>query len=224
MRASRPRPAARWLLLAAGLGLLASCSGCRQHATPASATATSSIELSPLWIDTRLPAAFAAGHVPGALNLQWDWDQLEERIAAYAPRLDQPLLLRASSPHEALEAIALLEARGYVTVSAPPPPPETAALPTLSAEQLASLLDQGADLTLIDVRSRAEHLTGTIDGAVLVDPDSAAGLLPELDPDHEYAVICEGGYRSSQLASWMQRSGFPQVYNVIDGMAAWRAR
>jgi len=38
----------------------------------------------------------------------------------------------------------------------------------------------------------------------------------------QYAVICEGGVRSSQLASLLKARGFGEVSNVIDGMWAWR--
>ena len=55
-------------------------------------------------------------------------------------------------------------------------------------------------------------------------PHWAPELLGELDPGGRYLVICEGGYRSGQLASWLDLHGFEDVTNVIDGMWAWRRR
>jgi len=178
-----------------------------------------------LWIDTRLPAEFAAGHRPGALNLQWDWDQLSERVRAYVPERATPITLRATTPGEAARAAAALLELGYEDVERAPAEVEgeTQRLPLLTAAELRERLHGERAPTVIDVRSAAEFATGTIPGALLVDQDEAAALVVELDRARTYAVICEGGYRSSQLASWMRSHGFEHASNVIDGMAAWRA-
>ena len=72
------------------------------------------------------------------------------------------------------------------------------------------------------MRTLAEWDEGTLDDALLFHEDQAPTLAAQLDPARRYAVICEGGWRSSQLASWMRREGFAQVVNVIDGMAGYR--
>lgn len=219
-----------WVRLALALCLSAlgacSCASEREVARGPAQTSSSADEapLEPLWIDTRLPAPFAAGHVPGALNLQWDWDQLEDRIAAYVPDRHRPLLLRATDEEETNAAMALLLDQGYTNVSAPTPPPETETLEVMDTEALAHELEAHSEVVLIDVRSSLEHLTGTIEGALRVDPDEAPKLLDDLDPSARYLIICEGGYRSGQLASWLHLHGFKDVTNVIDGMWAWRRR
>ena len=215
------------LALALCLSAVGACScaseadGARAGAT---ATAESPVALEPLWIDTRLPGPFAQGHVPGALNLQWDWDQLADRVEAYVPDRGRPIRLRATDPEEAQAAAELLAERGYTDVTSPAPPAETGTLAVMDSEALARALAADPEVVLIDVRSSLEHLTGTIDGALLVDPDEAPELLEELDPGGRYLVICEGGYRSGQLASWLDLHGFEDVTNVIDGMWAWRRR
>jgi hydroxyacylglutathione hydrolase len=45
----------------------------------------------------------------------------------------------------------------------------------------------------------------------------------ELEGKGPIATICESGYRSSLAASLLAHEGFPQVINVVGGMAAYRA-
>jgi rhodanese-related sulfurtransferase len=181
-----------------------------------------------LVVDTRDPAEFAAGHLPGALNIQWTWDQLGKRIAAYVPDRATPLAVRAATPDQAERAAALLTGRGYVDVTLPPRGPETETLALIDARALRAELAGPAPPLVVDVRTAAEFERGTIPGALLVDHDAAPGLLAELaeraeiEGPRRIAVICEGGWRSSQFASLLRRNGFPDVVNVIDGMAGWR--
>ena len=215
------RRISRRALLALGLSLLVAC--CGKPDTEPVAPLTRTLP-SPLWIDTRLPEPFARGHAPGALNLQWDWDQLADRVAAYVPDQTHPILLRATDDEEARKAKWLLENYGYRDVKIGAPSDESETLSIINTSELAQAIEAGEDFELIDVRTRVEFATGTIDGARLVDPDAAPLLIDELDPDKRYYLICEGGYRSGQLASLMRIHGFEDVHNVLDGMYAWRNR
>ena len=199
--------------------LLALVGGCaqprRELETPKDVT------VQRLVIDTRLPAEFAAGHDPGAINLQWDWDQLAERVAAYVPDLDTPLALRATNPDEAALAAGLLAERGYTDVTLPATLSDQGTLETMTALELAQSIKRGTAMVILDVREPWEQALQAIPGAVLLDPDEAPAYLEQLQPGVDYAVICEGGYRSSQMASLMQKKGLHAI-NVIDGMSAWR--
>jgi rhodanese-related sulfurtransferase len=182
-------------------------------------------------VDTRLPAAFAAGHAPGALNLQVGWGQLAARIGQYLPDRDTPVALRATDPAEAARAAEILRERGYadIALAAPREAATEAAeggldtLPLMTAAELRARLAGPDPPIVLDVRSRLERAVGAVPGSAFVDEETAPRPVGMLDRDREYAVICEGGWRSSQLASWMRREGFTHVVNVIDGMAGWRA-
>lgn len=200
--------------------VLAVALGCSEAAeSPAAAAAAGER----LVVDVREPADFAAGHDPGALNLQWGWAQLEARAAAYLPDHAAPLAIRADGERAAARAHAELLDQGYADVVVLSDEPGDEPLDVLTATELAARLDAGDDLVVIDVRTPAEWARGVIAGAIRVEQDAAPALVDELDPSGEYAVICAGGYRSSQLASLMRRRGFPRVSNVIDGMSAWYA-
>ncbi|TDJ71241.1 MAG: rhodanese-like domain-containing protein, partial [Planctomycetota bacterium] len=174
-------------------------------------------------IDTRAPDAFAAGHRAGAINLQSGWNQLRDRVRAYVPDRATPIAVRAKDAREARNVAGVLAELGYTDVVLVRPGADEATLSTLLVSELLARLADDDPPVVIDVRTAGEWATGTIDGARLVEQDAAPALVAELDPTLEYAVICEGGYRSSQLASLLRRAGFERVHNVIDGMAAWRA-
>ena len=171
-----------------------------------------------LVVDVREPAEFAAGHDPGALNLQWGWGQLEQRAAAYLPDRAAPLAIRAADAGAASRARSELVDQGYADVAVLTGETGVETLDLLTAARLAERLDAGDDIVVLDVRTPGEWAHGVIDGAIQVEQDAAPALVDDLDPHREYAVICAGGYRSSQLASLMRRRGFPRVSNVIDGM------
>ena len=177
-----------------------------------------------LVIDIREPAAFAAGHAPGSLNIQLTWDQLQDRTLGYVPDVARPLALRASSQSKAEQGAAILQKLGYrdVTLFEASPGSESATLELMQADDLKAALDAGKAPVLIDIRAQPEFDTGVIDTAVLVDQDAGPAAVADLDKDARYLIICEGGWRSSQLASWMKLQGFTDVVNVIDGMAGWR--
>ena len=174
-------------------------------------------------IDTREPEAFAAGHAPGALNIQLGWGQLEGRARAYVPALDTPIALVSSEQAEAERAAAVLATLGYEDVALHEPQvTQAATLELWTTAELERELAADPALIVIDVRTVAEWDNGILDDVLLFHEDEAPTLAAQLDPSKRYAVICEGGWRSSQLASWMRREGFPDVVNVIDGMAGYR--
>lgn len=177
-----------------------------------------------LVVDIRDPRAFAAGHEHGALNLQWGWGQLEGRVRAYLPDLATPIALRGAAVSRAQKARSALGTLGYtdvVILSGTPGEARHGELSLITARELAERIATGAAPIVIDVRTPAEWKRGTIEGAILVEQDAAPEIVDELDPTAEYAIICAGGYRSSQLASLLRAQGFEHVVNVIDGMSAW---
>lgn len=175
-------------------------------------------------IDTRPPGEFAAGHVPGAINLQLGWDQLEARVAAYVPDRSTGVSLRCQDSDAAADATSTLTELGYGDLLVFEPENESSVLELWHTERLAEALQSPNPPVVIDVRSRAEQRTQTIPGALLFEQDEAPAQISELDREARYVIVCEAGWRSSQLASYMRREGFHNVVNMIDGVAGWRSR
>jgi hydroxyacylglutathione hydrolase len=90
-----------------------------------------------------------------------------------------------------------------------------------SAPRLKAELDRDADLTVLDVRQPSEWHEGHIPGATWITGAALPSRLDELPRDKPVAVICGSGYRSSVAASMLAQRDFPDVFNVLGGMAAW---
>ncbi|MGE0874664.1 MAG: rhodanese-like domain-containing protein [Burkholderiales bacterium] len=93
---------------------------------------------------------------------------------------------------------------------------------TTPAELAARLADPGgAPPVLLDVREPWEFQTCRIGNSLLVPMREIPARLGELDPAAETVVICHHGTRSMQVAMFLERQGFTNVYNLAGGVDAW---
>lgn len=208
------------------LALVAACCAAIGCDAPAeSEPSVTAVAPGMLVLDTRDPADFAAGHHAGALNIQLSYGQLDGRVASYIPDRATPIAVHAGNAVEAARAMSILGAKGYtdVRIAEPVDASDAARLATIDAQALRAELDGPTPPLVVDVRTAKEYARGTIADALLFEQDEAPAWIDRLDRDRRIAVICEGGWRSSQFASLLAREGFPDVVNVIDGMAGWRA-
>lgn len=96
--------------------------------------------------------------------------------------------------------------------------------PKLSAEQLRDWLDQGRELTLLDVRNDYEVALGTFENATAIGVDhfrdfpDAVSKLPEESKDRPLVMFCTGGIRCEKAGPLMQREGFSEVYQLDGGI------
>jgi rhodanese-related sulfurtransferase len=93
----------------------------------------------------------------------------------------------------------------------------------LSARELADWLageDRQPPL-LLDVREPWEMQICRLQGATAMPMRSVPERVAELAPEQPVVVICHHGVRSLQVALYLARLGFSQVYNLQGGMAAW---
>jgi glyoxylase-like metal-dependent hydrolase (beta-lactamase superfamily II)/rhodanese-related sulfurtransferase len=180
-------------------------------------------------LDVRPGEEFAAGHVPGSVNIA-----LSGQFASWAGALlgldARPVLIAESEDAVAearmrLARIGLEDARGYLKGGvdawrkAGLPLSE---LPQIAVEALSQQL-QGSDMQVLDVRREREWEDGHIEGAAWWPLDNFKVAPPEIDRDVRIAVHCKGGYRSMIACSLLQRAGFQNVVNVVGGFDAWQA-
>lgn len=75
---------------------------------------------------------------------------------------------------------------------------------------------------LLDVRTEAEFRVSHIPGARRVDPEaSGAEAAKGIDPSRPILVYCAVGYRSSELATRLLKSGLTNVANLEGSIFAW---
>jgi glyoxylase-like metal-dependent hydrolase (beta-lactamase superfamily II)/rhodanese-related sulfurtransferase len=182
-------------------------------------------------LDVRPAAEFGAGHIPGALNIG-----LGGQFASWAGALIQlgtPLIVVAADEEQVDETVTRLarvghdSVRGYLRGGMDAWREagfEVSEVEQVSVADLRRMLEEVADLQVLDVRRPAEFNAGHAPRAY------NAPLSPRLreeadrlDTDRPLAVICAGGYRSSAATSLLRPLGFRRLYNVEGGTGAWIA-
>ena len=80
-----------------------------------------------------------------------------------------------------------------------------------------------SSVTLVDVRTPGEFMSGHIAGATNIDFESGTfeADIQKLDKSKSYAVYCRSGNRSGQATALMVKDGFKAVFNLNGGVIDW---
>ena len=178
-----------------------------------------------LALDVRPCDEFAAGHVPGSVNIA-----LSGQFASWAATvlgLNAHLVLIAATPDQIDEARVRLARVGIEAVdgyleggvnawkaSGLP----VATIKEMTVNELRSLQSR---IQVLDVRRAPEWEAAHIDGATWWPLDNFKVSPPEMDHEAHIAVHCKSGYRSMIACSLLQRAGFKHITNVVGGFDAW---
>jgi hydroxyacylglutathione hydrolase len=183
-------------------------------------------------LDTRDAPAFAAGHLPGALNVPADGRFAE--TAGMVLSGDRELVIVAD-PERQDEVAVRLARIGFDRVAGYLPDPETTLLAHAGTVQRASRLTvtELADVTsarsdartepvVLDVRNLGERDTGHIDGSIHIPLAELRRRINEIPTGRPVVVYCAAGWRSSVAASLLRHNGFADVSDLLGGYAAWQ--
>ncbi len=178
-------------------------------------------------VDARTTADFAAGHIPGTLNLP-----MGSSFTTWAGWLlpyNRDIVLLADDPARVARARYALTLIGHDRVvgwggaalraewEAREGP--LAAVATVDVTAVASANHR----TLIDVRGNAEWRAGHVPNATHLFLGDLVELARSLPRDAPVALHCQGGTRSAIAASLLQANGFTNVANMKGGFQAWEA-
>ncbi|PPK65413.1 MBL fold metallo-hydrolase [Actinokineospora auranticolor] len=168
-------------------------------------------------LDTRDPEDFAAGHLPGSINVGLGGRYAEIVGAVLKPDDRIALVCRPDSAAEARNRLARIGFDHVVGTVAP--------RPEVTATRLmpADLHRAPRARQVVDVRAASETRLGVIPGARRMPLPTLVSYLGELDPEVPTVVYCAGGYRSSVAASLLRARGFADVADLVGGFAAWAA-
>ncbi len=175
-------------------------------------------------VDLRPSAEFAAGHVPGSINIPLGM------LAAWAGWLvdyDRPTAL-ICEPNQLEEAARVLHKIGVEEIVGGFPVDRVRSsgmadevYATGTPADLVSSIQSG-QVTLIDVRSQEEWNAGHIEQAA----HHFLGRLPDqvaaIPADRKVVTQCRSGARSAIAASVLQASGIKNVVNLNGGYTAWK--
>jgi glyoxylase-like metal-dependent hydrolase (beta-lactamase superfamily II)/rhodanese-related sulfurtransferase len=179
-------------------------------------------------LDVRPCDEFAAGHVPGAVNIA-----LGGQFASWAGTVlgvaARPVLIAGSEEQQAearlrLARVGIENVGGYLRGGVAAWKEAGLPLGTIRQLTVGALQEelQAEPLQVLDVRREAEWEAGHVAGATWWPLDDFKVAPPEIDRGRPLAVHCHGGYRSMIACSLLQRAGFRNVSNVVGGFDAWQ--
>ncbi len=79
------------------------------------------------------------------------------------------------------------------------------------------------EITIIDVRTRSEHMESSIPGSRLMDINSGdfAEKAKNLDKEKKYLVYCRTGKRSRRAVDILISIGFKNIFHLKNGIKEW---
>jgi hydroxyacylglutathione hydrolase len=181
-------------------------------------------------IDTRSAGEFAAGHVPGTLNIPIGKSFLNWCGALVPEDRDFYLLVEAEGDGSALVGdlakIGLNRVAGILRADVlkdwKSRHGEPERVPQLDASQLHESIEK-KQVQVVDVRAPDEWSHGHLAGAIHIPLAALPDRIGELDPSVPIVLHCKGGGRSSIAASFLQANGIGGVSNLAGGYEGWVA-
>lgn len=185
-----------------------------------------------LVIDTRVADKFAAGHVPGTLNIPLGKSFLNWAGALVQEDRDFYLLLEAESDDAVQAVVGDLAKIGLTRIGGffrsnvvrdwTTKYGSSEQVPQLDSKQLHDLLERN-QTQVVDVRAPDEWSRGHLRGAIHIPLAALPERVGELDTSVPIVLHCKGGGRSSIAASFLQAQGLNGVSNLAGGYEGWVA-
>jgi rhodanese-related sulfurtransferase len=93
---------------------------------------------------------------------------------------------------------------------------------TIPPDEVQQRLASDPDVFLLDVRTQGEYDSGHIPGATLIPVQELKFRLAEVPKNRTVIVYCLSGERSAEAAAMLSGEGYGDVYNMGQGVQAWR--
>jgi len=187
---------------------------------------------SKLVIDTRVAEKFAAGHVPGTLNIPLGKSFLNWS-GALVPDDSDFYLITESESDDAVKAtfddlakIGLTRVAGFFRSNVlddwKSKHGEPQQVPQMDSNHLHEVLGR-ENIQVVDVRAPDEWSEGHLPGAIHIPLAALPERVSELDASRPIVLHCKGGGRSSIATSFLQSKGLGSVSNLAGGYEGWVA-
>jgi hydroxyacylglutathione hydrolase len=158
-------------------------------------------------LDVRAFAAFAAGHLPGAVNVPVSGPSFATKAAFLLG--DEAPAVHAETPEEAERALRALRSVGFLGLAGSLVDPVAGASATLASvgiDEVRELLADGS-AELVDVRDAGERAESPLAGSLDVPYRLAGELVSTLPRDRVLVTVCETGARAAVAASVLSARG-----------------
>ena len=179
-------------------------------------------------IDTRNKTDFAAGHIPGSINIQGN--NSFATWAGWFLSYDEPFILLADpATHDdlvrKLMRIGLDNIMGFI--------PSTEAFVAAGGElNKTNIIDintlkaklNDSNVQVVDLRGATEYKSGHIAGADHVFVGTLPKNLDKVSREKQVIVLCQGGDRATIGYSLLENAGYSNILNYSPSMNEWIAQ
>ncbi|HVS06088.1 MAG TPA: rhodanese-like domain-containing protein [Candidatus Dormibacteraeota bacterium] len=178
-------------------------------------------------LDLRPPHIFATGHLPGAINLQFNRADLADRATMALPATLECIIHAEPEPVARVAATILDEAgfsvSGYLEGGLQAWRTEGLTVETMPVIDVTTLRDNLDRYCVLDAREPFEYRHGHVPGAASLPWAESWRRYGEMSPKAPLAVYCGTQVRSSLTASVLRRHGRDATV-VVGGMSDWLER
>ena len=91
----------------------------------------------------------------------------------------------------------------------------------VTSTEARAMIIKNRNVFIVDVRTHQEWNQGYIASASLIPIDSFEKRLAEIPKNRPVIVYCAVGSRSRVVAQGLSQLGYPEVYNMREGMVGW---
>lgn len=189
--------------------------------------AHAALEAGAVALDLRTPRPFAAEHLPGAVNLQFNRADLADRAEMVLPS-DRRYLVHAEPDAIARMAEGILREAGFEVLGRLEGGLQAwkrAGHPTETVDVMGvdDLQRRTGEFHVLDVREPFEYRHAHVAGALNIPWTEVWSRWREVPGDRGVAVVCGDEVRSAAAASILRREGLSPTL-VVGGMVDWLER
>lgn len=178
-------------------------------------------------LDTRRPTSFGGGHIPRTLSI---WQEGVPAYAGYFLNYQDPIIIIDHDGRIVDDIIRYLLRLGYENfgghlaggfpswyMEAQP----VEGLDMWTVQRLQEALEKQDDIFLLDVRKLNDRRKSYIAGSQHIWAGDVPQQLDKIPRDKRIVVYCDSGYKSTMVASILQKNGYSEVASVLGSMGAW---
>jgi len=180
-----------------------------------------------LVLDVRSSQEFAAGHIPGSINIGLDGGPFAVWVGSLIEDLNTPILIVTPEGRER-ETIIRLARVGYENclgyleggiISWKNAGEKLADIHQIDAAEFVKRYNV-EDINVIDVRKPTEYESSHLGKAKNIPLDFIQKHLSEFSNNEKYYIHCAGGYRSMIACSILKKNGIENITDVKGGFSA----
>lgn len=178
-----------------------------------------------LIIDVRSPEEYKEGHIQNAINM--NVDSLEDRLDEIEDLKESPIITYCNSGKKSGQVAEILVNNGFKDVTNAEGVKnfkyDLVKYSDVRGATFQKLIDENTDIVLVDVREEKQaEDEGMIEGAINIPLNTIEANLDKLPKDKTIALYCNSGTKSSEVAKKLERLGYTNVVNSIDGVKEYK--